>query len=154
MEHGLCPKCHADALYSSASAPIGRLNRIQRAGIVTYVVCAACGYTEGYLLNPFERDTVRAEWAVVKEVNLETFNKRPMLPTSMQENTCPVCGEHNIRQSLHTDALMIAQGLVASLTHYVCLDCGSIERYVLSQGDRHAIERHWARAARPPARSS
>ncbi|QPC82302.1 hypothetical protein G4Y79_21875 [Phototrophicus methaneseepsis] len=153
MEYGHCPKCNAQALYSSASAPVGRLNRIHRAGIVTYVVCSECGYTEGYLLNPFERDHVRDEWAIVKEVNNETFEKYPVLDVSMQENTCPACGGHNIRQSVNTDALMIAQGLVASLTHYVCLDCGSVERYVLSEGDRDAIAQYWARADRPPART-
>lgn len=83
-----CPKCQSHELYYSAGAPVGRMNRIYKAGIVTYVVCRECGYAEGYLLNPFDRMNVSNEWDMVKEVNFEAFEKREMLPVSMMDNRC------------------------------------------------------------------
>ena len=134
-----CPKCQSRELYTSPGAPVGQMNRIYQAGIVTYLVCCECGYTEGYVLNNTDRRSVSKGWDMVREVNLEASEDREILPVSMLENQCPACGAADIRQSQMADTLRIDDNRVATLTHLVCLSCGHVEKYVMSEEDRAAI---------------
>ena len=148
MDH--CPKCQSHELYTSPGAPVGQMNRIYQAGLVTYLVCCECGYTEAYLMTKMDRRSVSASWDMVREVNLEASEDREILPVSMLENQCPACGAADIRQSQMDDSLRIDDDRVAALTHLVCLNCGHVEKYVMSAEDRDAIATHWSKASRPP----
>lgn len=143
-----CPKCQSRELYTSA--PVGRMNRIYQAGLVSYLVCCECGYTEGYLIDTAARRTVTTGWDMVREVNLEASEDREILPVSMLENQCPACSGTDIRQSQMEDDLRIDDHQVAILTHLVCLSCGHVEKYVMSAEDRDMIATHWTKTSRPP----
>ncbi len=72
----------------------------------------------------------------------------------MKSGVCPKCKSTNVYAGSKVPwkkgaqaqyAIKVSAASAAALDHYVCTDCGYVERYVCSSSDLETISRKWPR---------
>lgn len=70
----------------------------------------------------------------------------------MKSGTCPKCGSSQVYTAtdlplkggpFSSNSIPISLTSMASLDNYVCVDCGSVERYVADEFKLKEVERKW-----------
>jgi predicted RNA-binding Zn-ribbon protein involved in translation (DUF1610 family) len=86
MIHGQCPKCGSDEIYVDVTkSKMGRSARDEMSvtGMIsvtlTNYVCADCGFTESYVVDPQARERIKRKWQHIENVQDQHKQNRTQL---------------------------------------------------------------------------